>query len=222
VSARDRSRGSVFSVGLDSFVDIVMNVMGALFFMVIYVALLSHGMKSKITTPLTSASLTKPVFFECRNNTVFKTGLDQLAERLVSELKQCMGKDSSLGINCIDKLREAGKVRNAFYIARPGLAVTSGGLGLAVSYEEAPGSRGESANELQQPGSAFRREMEGLDARKDHIFFIVRADSFAIFHSARRVARQQGFQTGWEPFKRDAKLGSGGGGRASFDPRDIQ
>ncbi len=220
MSARERRRTSGSALGLDSFVDIVMNVMGALFFMVIYTALQSAGLKGKITTPLASVAQTEPVLFECRSNTVYFPALHELAQRMAKDFQECLKAKETTLSSCLDRY-DKGRIRNAFYSARPGLSLGSGGLRLGVSFEPVPGARGDTLVQIRDENSAFRRELARLDPHKHHVYFIVRADSFGVFHSARRTARQLGFHTGWEPFRMDTKLGTGGGGGPrTFGPEE--
>lgn len=208
---RPRQRNSLVSAaGLDSFVDIVMNVMGALFFMVIYVGLSSHGLVGKITTPVGTPSQTKPVFIECRNNTVFKPDIDELLNRSVSTLSQCVGPDFSRIPRCEELLNQK-PVTNRYYIARPRALKCPGISGpyASATLDMMAGSLGENSYEIQSPDSAFQRELKRLDPKRQHVVFMVRADSFAAFQAARSLARKRGFRAGWEPFEKSGTLGGG-------------
>jgi len=208
---RNRQRSSVMSaVGLDSLSDIVMNVMGALFFMVIYVGLSASGLIGRITTPLGTPSRTKPVFLECRNNTVFKPDLDELLDRSVSALSQCVGPDFDRIPGC-EELLNRKPLRNAFYTARP-RALKCPGMDRPFAtavLDMVPGASGENSYQIQSPDSVLQRELNRLDPKRQHVVFMVRSDSFAVFHSARSLARKLGFRAGWEPFEKDRTLGGG-------------
>jgi hypothetical protein len=215
--ARRRS-SAVPVVAMDSLAAVILSAMGALFFVVIYVALSAYGLSAKITTPLVSPSDTTPVFFECRDNTVFKPDITELADRTVAAFSQCLAGSYSRIQSCEQALA-AKPMQNTYYSTRlkalqcPGETKPYPGISLI----EIQGSKGEGLLELQDRDSAFQRELASLDPRRQHLIFVVRSDSFGVFHAARRLSRKLGFRSGWEPIDRKMELGFGcPGGQSGF------
>lgn len=177
-------------MGLDSFMDIVTNVIGALFFILVYATLSSLGARGKVTLPMAREAETEAVFFECRGNTVLFPDIDGLR-------KQAEGK--------ADEWRR-GTISNDYYVCR--------GLN---AFEIVPDSRGETGALLAHEDSEFRAQLSLLDTNKQHLLFIVRTDSFEVFHAARRIAVDSGFRMGWEPYAEQRPLTFGAGGRSTDD-----
>jgi hypothetical protein len=214
-----RRRSSVAPVvAMDSLAAVILSAMGALFFVVIYVALSAYGLSAKITTPLITTSDTTPVYFECRDNTLFKPDTIELYDRTVAAFNQCM-EDNYSRIRGCEQALTAKPMQNAYYSTRfralqcPGETKPFAG----VSLIEIQGSKGEGLLEMQDPGSTFRRELASLDPQRQHLIFVVRSDSFAVFHAARRLSRKLGFRSGWEPIDRKLEIGFGcPGGQSGF------
>ena len=215
------SNRALSAVGLDSFVDIVMNVMGTLFFVIIYIALSANGLKGKITTPMLTPGVTQPVFFELRDKQVFKLDANDLIEKGVAAFRQCERQSGPAQKACEDRVREIG-VGNEWYSvkvfpircpARP----DPNEIGLSIVPR--PEAAGESAGQFNAGSSTFSRELSGLDPRQQHVFFFVRDDSFALFHSVRSFVKGKGLMTGWMPLATGESITSGCGGVNSlFDP----
>jgi len=219
VTMRRRGHGGDTPIfGLSAVVAVMMNALGALIVIVIYMALSARGFTAKIATPLISATDKKAVIFECRENTVFKPDIGDLQDRTLAAFSQCVGSDYSRLQTC-ENLLATRPVHNAYYSTKA-FAVRCPGETkpvVAMTLQEVPGSKGESLLELQDPDSVFHRELAQLDPQRVYVFFYVRGDSFAVFQSARKAARKLGFRAGWEPFERKTVLGSGcGGGQSGF------
>jgi len=201
---------------LELFIGVIMSVLAGLIFTVIYLSLSVSGSALKMTTPLVSPSSTSPVFFECRDNTIFKPDIDELQDRTRAAFKQCVGSNRSRLDEC-EKVLARMPQKNAYYSTKPVILNCPGETkrSLGMTLVEVPGSKGENSMDLQDPGSNFQHELARLDPARHHLIFIVRNDSFAVFHSARRVARKMGFRSGWEPFDRKTELGLGCPGNSS-------
>jgi hypothetical protein len=197
---------------------------GSLFFVAVYIAIAAHNLRPVITTPLVTPADTRPVLFECRANTVFRPGYDELIDRTVAVFNRCLGSSPARAAGCARELA-ARPEKNDYYRTKaiPVNCPPDGKPQLAVQLELAPDMKGESMYELREPDSVFRRELARLDPSREHLIFFVRGDSFAVFHSARLVARQMGFRAGWEPLDIKAELGTGcpGGPAGGFrlDPQ---
>jgi hypothetical protein len=203
---------------MESLAAVILSATGALFFVVIYVALSAYGLSAKITTPMVSPSDTTPVYFECRNNTLFKPDITELADRTVAAFSQCLA-GSFTRIGGCEQALAANPMRNEYYLTRPRALRCPGETKPypGISFVEIPGAKGEGLLELQDPKSAFQRELATLDPQRNHLIFVVRSDSFAVFHAARRLSRKLGFRSGWEPIDRNLEIGFGcPGGPSGF------
>ncbi len=185
-------------IGLDSFMDIVTNVMGALFFVIIYVALSASLAKGKETLPLAREADTERVIFECRANTAFYPEFEEMLEK-ISKLEE---KNSTQDTDI--------KIENAFYTYKQERKFTISNMYIIQYYAKVftpkPNSKGEDATQIEKENSKFQRELKKFDPEKHHILFIVRTDSFPVFHTARRIADKKGFKIGWEPYETDKPI----------------
>jgi len=202
--------GTVPGVAVESLAAVILSAIGALFFVVIYVALSAYGLSAKITTPLVGPADTMPVHFECRNNTLFKPDFTDLLDRTVAAFEQCLAQSYSR-IPACEQTLAARPIGNQFYTTKIRALQCAGDTKPfpGISLLPVPGSKGEGLLELQDRNSEFQRELAALDPQKNHLIFWVRSDSFAVFHAARRLARKLGFRAGWEPIDANLQLGLG-------------
>jgi len=197
MSGRASSRQQREHLQLDSFMDILFNVIGAFFFVLVYVALSSSGARGKVTLPMVSPAETKEVFFECRHDTVLFPDIEGLRAQASNAVARAGRSDYGAGRD----LRSMG-VTNSFYVT-----VNSG------HFVPVPESRGETSFQAGQEGSLFREHLARFDPANRHVFFIVRTDSFEVFHGVRKIALECGFRIGWEPYDKDRALTFGSSGR---------
>lgn len=204
-------------LNLDPFIDIVTNVIGAFFFVIIYIALASSGIKSKITTPLFSIVDTKPIYFECRNQTVFFPDIEGLTEESNEVWKNIQVSNWFRKVEILKTFN----ISNSFYTYVPEKKWKNNENWVVEDhFEPTPDARGETDFQIKQPDSSFRHKLTTLDPNQQHLFFIVRHDSFEIFHVARAIALESGFRVGWNPLEANQtlKFTSEGG----VDPSKIQ
>jgi hypothetical protein len=210
-------------LGLDSLMDVVTNIIGALFFVIIYAVLTSFDLQGKINTPIFVTSDTKPIIAECRNNTLFFPEEDKMLDETVEFLKRLIDK----GVEDWQKVAEAlnqTDIKNKFYHLRMDMVREEGRLVPVIIFKPIKEARGEDELEITKETSSFQQALSRLNPQNQHIFFYVREESISIFHLARNLATQRGFKVGWEPFKSnqnfsvilgDVKSGSG------FDPHKV-
>ena len=184
---RGGGRGGDSFPGLDSLIDTTTGIIGALVFVLVYATLSSLGARARITTPLVSTGTTTGVMFECRKRTAFY--IQDVRDWAESTPEE-----------------RHGSFENDYY-----KNVTD------TSFKPRKRARGENASELKKSDSEFRRELRKLDPKTQHVFFLVRTDSFDVFHVARKVAMEEGFKVGWDPLKVDIGIGWGGGGDVNVD-----
>jgi hypothetical protein len=93
-----RSNNPNDSLNLDSFMDIVTNVIGTLFFVIVYAALSSFSATGKVTIPQIVTSETEAIIFECRDNTILEMDSKSLKNELVERIKYVKTTSTSLSI----------------------------------------------------------------------------------------------------------------------------
>lgn len=197
------------SINLDPFIDIVTNVIGALFFMILFVALAALDVRRLVVTPLVSEGNTEPVVFVCNENRIFYPDMEGLRDEFLEKLSQPSGDSVAdfLSSGDLDNL----SVENDAY--KLWVGADSEGEPLVV-YERLPGARGDSPGQLAEDMDArFVQTLRSLDSETQHVFLIVDADSFEVFQAARGKALQAGFSVGWEPY--------GGGALVPSESGDI-
>lgn len=210
-SSQSDSPDSAFNS--DPFLDIVANSIGALFFVLIYVALSAFSASGKINTPILKETRTRSVIIECRNNTVFHPKTDSLRKSSSLILNSIISGKKSLSYSDLDEIKLI-KISNNFYTNTIYSQIDQDGtIKFLDILAPIPYAKGESEKEIEHLQSQFMMQLNKLDPKQHHIFFYVRNDSFEIFHIARKIAINQGFRTGWEPMKKESNIiyGRGGG-----------
>jgi hypothetical protein len=201
--------------GLDSFMDIVTNVIGSLFFVIIFVALSASGAKGKVVTPILSEGSTKGIIFVCRANTIFFPDVNSLTERAAEVWKECEANGITDFQLKVDKLRKA-KIENDYYRYEPNVSfsIKGGQILYTVSDDLIPvaNAKGENIDAVKTENSEFQKALERLDPAKEHIFLLVDTDSFEVFHTARREIIKRGLAVGWDPIEKNQKLQFSQGG----------
>jgi hypothetical protein len=201
-----RSNNPNDSLNLDSFMDIVTNVIGTLFFVIVYAALSSFSATGKVTIPQIVTSETEAIIFECRDNTILEMDSKSLKNELVERIKYVKTTSTSLS-SLFSQIMDI-KVSNQYYDATLNIINSS----IIVTAKE--GIKGESSNTIKKENSLFQKKLLQLDSQKHHIYFFVRSNSFEIFHVARKIALKNGFGAGWNPFNDDDIISFGSGGIA--------
>lgn len=217
------------SQNLDSFLDILTNVVGLLMFIGLFVSLLAVEAGTIIRTPLRTQTNKVGKFFELRNNQIFYLNDPKIeieVQKAVANLPRCVEPDIPDSVShymydfFLEQIRKYERCVNSrnqtlskFYISNDNYAVSFLENG-SLKYQPIFTSMGENAQELQKENSKFNAVLDTLDPNLNFIAFIVRPDSFSLFRSARAEAISQGFEVGWEPFKQDRVLIFGSGGRS--------
>ena len=179
---------------LDSFLDIVTNVVGVLV-LVAMVTVLSAG---NISVPSGATAMTAPrpsaarLIFECAGDEVFFVDEEGNGRRVVDEVKRAdkrrLSRDDLIAI-----LEEKDVGDATFRVRADRLE-----RGVAWVYDLRPGAHGERAEDLDRPESEFQRLLAGLE-RGGFAYFVVHDDGFEAFHKARDIARARGVSVGWHP-----------------------
>lgn len=207
-----RSRTAA-TLSLDSFLDIVTNVVGVLILVALVTVLSAADVKVSLGTPVIHEPPkdSQRVLYECRHNQLFRMDEPSL-DALVNRTVLAYGAGSAVDIDEVPALFERQDVGDATYRVRARVADGRLEKHVVWIYEPRPSSQGETAAMLRDEGSSFRRHLESLDRRRHFLYFVVREDSFEVFMAARKWARQRGFDTGWHPRKKRAELAFSKGG----------
>jgi hypothetical protein len=192
MSKRHGSDEILFS--LDSFLDIVTNVVGVLV-LVAMVTVLSAGNIS-VPSGATAMAAPKPtaarLLFECAGDEVFFVDEEGNGRRVLDEVSRTG--DRAISRNDLVTLLDNKDVGDATHRVR----ADELSRGLAWIYALRSGVHGERAADLDRAESAFRKKLAGLP-RGGFAYFVVHDDSFEIFRKARDIARQRGVSVGWHP-----------------------
>ena len=211
ISSQSDNPDSVFNS--DPFLDIVANSIGALFFVLIYVALSAFSASGKLNTPILRETRTYSVIIECRNNTVFYPQIDSLRKSSGLILNSIIKGKKYLSYSDLDEVKQI-KISNNYYTNTVYSQIDQDGtIKFLDIIAPIPFAKGESEKEIVNIQSKFMMQLNSYDPNNNHIFFYVRNDSFEVFHLARKLAMQKGFRTGWEPMKKESNIiyGLGGG-----------
>jgi len=213
-SRTERDPAALFN--LDSLMDIVTNVLGALFFVVVFVVLSSTGAKGRVTTPLAQPIDTEPFMVECRGNTVIIPEYDELGAQVIEMVNRLIKSGVTDPHEWVRRVKDA-NIHNRYHHVEVSVQPyydENGEIKIDVPRTYVPdlGALGETALDLKSAESVLRRRLARLDPAKRHVFFIVRTDSYEVFHSARRLAMEMGFRTGKDPLGAGDSLTFGASG----------
>lgn len=199
---RRRAREGVGVLSLDSFLDIVTNVVGVLILAAV-VTVLGAG-DIGVSAGASALSSPKPTarrfLFECARDQVFFVDEEASAERV----KAALGVDqdaSPVTAELIAQVLADKDVGDATHRVQAE-ALESG---LAWKYVLRPGARGERKEALDSAASNFQRHLRHLPPG-GFVYFVVHDDSFDVFQKAREVVRARGLAMGWHPVKGSAPL----------------
>jgi hypothetical protein len=222
---RRRSSQEAGSIlGLDSLMDVVTNMIGALFFVIIYAVLSSFNLTGTINTPVAAISDTRPVIAECRNNTIFFPDNNKMIDETYEFLEKRGKLSDQEWRRVVDEFNKT-NINNKFYALRLEIIPKEDKFSAGFILEPIREARGEDEMEITQETSQFQQSLSRLNPKEQHVFFYVREDSISIFHLARKLVTQKGFKVGWEPFKLSQSLEGRSGGAGfgnSLDPQITQ
>jgi len=190
-----------------SFCDIVTITTAAMFFAMLITV--QEAVKIPVYRPTTRARMVnkQEVFFECRQNELFYVDKDDVDDQLV-KLLSMLGLDArSSNTSEFLKALQGRVVSNAYYTINSRYLLHN-----VMALEPLAGSHGEKLNVLENNSSAFQKVLHRLNVNKQFIVFLVRDDSFELFHKARKLADAVGFDIGWEYFGGGEPLQFGPGG----------
>ena len=204
------------SQNLDSFLDVLTNIVGVLIFVSLFASLAANGGAPKthltIQTPLASTTDKEPLWFEIQNNKVSYLNLRQIRNKeieLSGSLPNCNKPSSGDSVSlsnyqsCL--LSILGRQSN-FRVDTDSYQVRTVDQGVSLLFEPLSNNIGETATQLTTVNSAYKQVLSKSNPNKDYLAFIVRPDSFEAFRDARKQAWEAGYEVGWEPLEQDAPI----------------
>jgi len=213
VSRRRRQRGG--GASLDSFLDIVTNVVGGLILIAVVTVLGAGDIKVNLGTPVLHAAPKEAerVVLECRGGRVAKLPVKAAMDRIEQALAVTRGEQ--IDVRDFDYLLGSRDFGDALFRVKVRLNPEAGTVFMA--YEPRAEEQGEDVATLRRDGSEYRQLLKRLDPRAHYLFFIVREDGFDVFREARALARARGFAVGWHPRPRQEPLLFSEHGRVGTD-----
>jgi len=218
------------SLSLNSFLDIMTNVVGVMILVAVLAVVSSQHIALSLGTPI----LHEPpdgaerMLFECRRNRVVFLDENKIHEAIaacIEDYEEQQGKESE--VEEFPAMFEAKDVGDEFY--RIGVEVSQGfrfedGDIYIIEYpvwiyEPRKEEQGERMMELRRDDSDFVKIIRELDGKDHWVFFIVYEDSFEVFRMAREIARRQGLEIGWHPKKNGEELRFSGRGGIGDEPQ---
>jgi hypothetical protein len=201
VSRRQREPDATMS--LDSFLDIVTNVVGVLI-LVAVVTVLGAG----DVAVSSGASATRNVdasaprtLFELSRSELFFVDEERNGDRVKQEVQRTHGDRAIGGDELVATLNNADVGDGSHRVRAEQLP--SGGL--AWVYALRASATGETCADLAAPDSRFRQKLYALPPG-GFVYFVVHDDSFELFRCARDLAREAGAEFGWHPVEGKSPL----------------
>ena len=189
------------ALSLDSFLDIVSNVVGVLV-LVALVTVLGAGEIAVSGPAVKTASpgTARRVLFECRGDRLLVVDEEGNGRR-VAEVVAGRSLPTPLSADVLAPQQLGQVVGDASH--RVEAEVLPGGL--AWVYTARDGAPGEGPDALGRPDSRFREVLRGLEPG-GFAYFVVHDDGFEVFRRAREVVAAEGIAVGWHPIEGDAPI----------------
>jgi outer membrane lipoprotein-sorting protein len=149
----------------------------------------------------------QPLFFECRNGEVFfidKAGLDDQVTKLLASISP---EAKSGDLRQFLKAVSSQPIVNEYYKVVPSYLLT-----MIMALEPKPGVHGDNGVQVTTADRPFQKTLDKYDKANYYTVFLVRDDSFDVFHTARLAAFHNGFEIGWELLGVDEPIKFGTGG----------
>jgi hypothetical protein len=216
---RSRARRRMPNTGqnLDSFLDVLTNVVGVLIFVSIFASLAATGggnPKTRVTiqTPLSSPTKKEGLWFEIQNKKVSHLNLDKVRAKeleLSGSLPNC-NKPTSIDPasqsnyqSCL--LSILGRQSN-FRVDTENYRVKTVDQGVSLLFEPLSPNIGETSTQFTTTDSAYKQVLSKFNPKQNYLIFIVRPDSFETFRTARKLAWEAGYEVGWEPHPKGSPI----------------
>jgi hypothetical protein len=177
---------------LVSFCDIVTITTAALFMAMVVVIDQASSTPIYRPTPIAKETTNSPIFYECRNNQLFKIDRDKF-QNILRENWQKLQRDGKNTTEEWLKTISTADWGDDYYKIDNGLLLL-GDVGLIPRSNKV----GMTEKELAAPGNPFSATISKVDRHAQYFVFLVRDDSFPVFRAVRDMAVNSGYFSGWE------------------------
>ncbi|HEU4560761.1 MAG TPA: hypothetical protein VFS20_23115 [Longimicrobium sp.] len=191
---------------LDSFLDTLTNTVGVMIFVLLFVTLSAADASVLVRTPLRTEVSKEELFFEVSGDRVALLDTERANEQVRRRVAALPRPDWWNLSTIVQRIYDFSGSTGNHDVDLVG-SVLAGEMG--VRYRLKPGA-GDPIKSLKSPESDFQRALAAADTSRNVVAFIVRADGFAAFREARKIATARGFRSGWEPVQEEVVFGSGG------------
>jgi hypothetical protein len=156
----------------------------------------------------------KGAFFECRGGRAFPQDFDVVEPRYGEFVRAFRAKED---MNAFAEKFNNPPLTNNYYRFEllPRDADPDNPDDPAILCHPRKPSQGETLAEVQKPDSVFRKQLKGIDKKKDVVMLRVWPDSFLFFRDLRDWLQKEGYQVGWGPADKPISVNPhpGDGGR---------
>lgn len=185
-------------MNMDSFMDIVTNVIGLMILIAAAIIINASEISMSLGSPMLRRPPqdAKPVFFDCAHRRVVPRDADSLIQTAKSKLDQYhMQLGHQPGYIADAQWLNTQRISSQAY----DLEYKAGSEWLGIQLTTKDENQGDLAVEVIGGDSQFAKTISELDPSTHYLYFIVREDSFGVFRTARKIAREKGFAVGWNP-----------------------
>ncbi len=197
---------------LDSFLDIMTCMLGALMMIILLTSIDASQIKVLIPTPMEHTTDRKPVFIECRNDELFLVPVTELRNMANNELKKLAEEAKGDTGEMLRRLAQAQAQTDTY---RVDLTYALLGQFAILPIATAKGYRLEDASK-EKATDWFGRILTALPKDTEMLTFLVRDDSYNVFKRARALAWNQKAEVSYELLDTQAPIKFGLGGSRSL------
>ena len=183
---------------MDSFLDIMTNVVGIMILVAIVVTMNTRDISFALGIPvLTEPGDLEPAFFECTSGHVLYQDWELYRKAMKAIREEYERLKGRLTPEDFEHLLKRANIRDGNHVIE---------FGPGIYYKRTHDRAGDRASELMRAESDFRRALRGLIPTEHYLVFNVHADSFGVFRTARRIARAEGFAVAWNPRQNEERI----------------
>jgi hypothetical protein len=195
-------------------VDLLSNTVGALVFIMIFTVLAASGVVVLKRLPLEHSTKAEAVNFLCENDRLYPLDNEGLNRRLRAR----WGRPYSLFdlYGWIARFNGI-EVEDEHFVAKGESSLSYSSYSMSILFTPKVDG-GYSQAEVANKESKYRRQLTGLNPKKQFVHFFVKPDSLDCFFAARRIAADElNFGTGWMPLEQNGVLRFVSQGRAATE-----
>lgn len=193
---------------LDSFLDIMMNTVGVMIFVLLFVTLSAAQASVLVPTPLVRPTQKLAIFFEADSQRIRMIDVDAVDTVMRKRLARNRAAIRRGALSVDEAL--TGTILAGDYLARWEGDAAAGRISFTYRPQPTGGTHIDSLNRSDSP---FLARIATLDTGTAFVAFLVRPEGYPTFRKAREVAARRGLEIGWEPVERGRLIRFGSGGR---------